>query len=110
MKTKIITASSNIGLNKMIQDMSAEGWEPIGSHSSVVVHSQNRYSGTQHMDTIHETEYSITMSKADPKMKMINVDVAFYHPNDDETIRVYDEEGMREEFEYKLKEVLKYQE
>jgi len=38
------------------------------------------------------------------------VDVAFYHPNDDETIRVYDEEGMREEFEYKLKEVLKYQE
>jgi hypothetical protein len=110
MKTKIITASSNISLNKMIQDMSAEGWEPIGSHSSVVVHSQNRYAGTQHMDTIHETEYSITMIKADPKMNMIKVDVAFYHPNDDETIRVYDEEGMREEFEYKLKEIMKYQE
>ena len=110
MKTKIITASSNIILNKMIQDMSVEGWEPIGSHSSVVVHSQNRYAGTQHMDTIHETEYSITMIKADPKMNIIKVDVAFYHPNDDETLRVYDEEGMREEFEYKLKEIMKYQE
>lgn len=91
----------------MIQDLSAEGWEPIGSHSAVVVHSQNRYSGSQHMDTIHETEYSITMRKADPEMEMINVDVAFYHPNDDETIRVYDEEGMREEFENKLAKLFK---
>jgi len=34
--------------------------------------------------------------------KTIEVDIAFYHPDDDETKRVYDEEGMREEFEYKL--------
>ena len=63
MTTKIIIASSHIGLNKQIEEMIAEGWEPIGSHSVVVIHSQLRYSGTQHMDTLHETEYSITMQK-----------------------------------------------
>jgi hypothetical protein len=46
-----------------MEDMSAEGWLPIGSHSVVNTHSQNRYSGSQHMDTIHKTEYSITMQK-----------------------------------------------
>lgn len=63
MTTKIIIASSHIGLNKQIEEMIIEGWEPIGSHSVVVIHSQMRYSGTQHMDTLHETEYSITMQK-----------------------------------------------
>ena len=33
---------------------------------------------------------------------VIEVDISFYHPNDDESVKVYDEEGMREEFEYKL--------
>ncbi len=104
-KIKIITASSSNGLNKTIQDMSADGWEPIGSHSVVVVHSQNRYAGNQHMDTINETEYSITMQKI--VSNTINVDIAFYHPNDDETIKVYDEEGMREEFEFQLSNLIK---
>lgn len=63
MTTKIIIASSHMGLNKQIEEMIIEGWEPIGSHSVVVIHSQMRYSGTQHMDTLHETEYSITMQK-----------------------------------------------
>ena len=60
-KIKIITASSSESLNSKIQDMIAEGWEPIGSHSAVNTHSQNRYAGSQHMDTIYKTEYSITM-------------------------------------------------
>jgi myo-inositol catabolism protein IolC len=38
---------------------------------------------------------------------VIKVDISFYHPNDDETIKVYDEEGMREEFEYKLDCIIK---
>jgi len=104
-KIKIITASSPETLNTKIQEMSANGWEPMGSHSAVVTHSQNRYSGSQHMDTIHKTEYSITMAKTEDNT--INVDIAFYHPNDDESVRVYDEEGMREEFEYKLSQLLK---
>jgi N-dimethylarginine dimethylaminohydrolase len=45
-------------------------------------------------------------------MEVIEVDIAYYHPDDengvvDETIKVYDDEGMREEFEYKLKQVIK---
>ena len=102
---KIITASSSTQLNNRINEMSADGWEPIGSHSVVVVHSQNRYAGSQHMDTINETEYSITMQKV--VNNTINVDIAFYHPNDDESIKIYDEEGMREEFEYKLSNLIK---
>ncbi len=104
-KIKIITASSSTTLNKKIEEMSADGWEPVGSHSAVVVHSQNRYAGSQHMDTINETEYSITMQKI--VSNTINVDIAFYHPNDDETIKVYDEEEMREEFEFQLANLIK---
>ena len=63
METKIIYASSPEGLNSKIEDMVAQGWLSVGSHSVVNTHSQNRYSGTQHMDTIHKTEYSITMQK-----------------------------------------------
>ena len=37
---------------------------------------------------------------------VIEVDIAFYHPDDDETKKVYDEEGMREEFENKLKQLI----
>ena len=102
---KIIVASSSTQLNNRINEMITEGWEQIGSHSVVVVHSQNRYAGSQHMDTINETEYSITMQKI--VSNTINVDIAFYHPNDDETIKVYDEEGMREEFENKLANLIK---
>jgi len=43
--------------------------------------------------------------------KTIEVDISFYHPDDengivDETIKVYDVEGMREEFEYELNHLL----
>lgn len=108
-KIKIITASSSNQLNNKINEMSADGWEPIGSHSAVVIHSQNRYAGSQHMDTIHETEYSISMQKL-IEPNVIEVDIAFFYEDDAETIRVYDEEGMREEFENKLKSILEYQE
>jgi len=102
---KIIVASSSTQLNNRINEMITEGWEQIGSHSVVVVHSQNRYAGSQHMDTINETEYSVTMQKVADNT--ISVDIAFYHPNDDETIKVYDDEGMREEFENKLANLIK---
>jgi sortase (surface protein transpeptidase) len=35
-------------------------------------------------------------------VETIEIDVAYYHPDDNENERVYDEEGMKEEFEYKL--------
>lgn len=35
----------------------------------------------------------------------IEVDISYYHPNDDETKKVYDIEGMTEEFNNKLKQL-----
>jgi hypothetical protein len=42
----------------------------------------------------------------------ISVDIAFYHPEDengyvDETKKIFDDEGMREEFENKLANLIK---
>lgn len=69
MKNKILTSGSPDTLNRMIEEHIAEGWEPIGSHSVVVIHSQNRYAGTQHMDTIHRIEYAQTMRKTEDTEK-----------------------------------------
>jgi hypothetical protein len=62
MEYKLITSSSPQGLTNTINLLIGEGWTPVGSHQ-VVVHSQNRFSGSQHMNTTHETEYSQTMIK-----------------------------------------------
>ena len=105
MEYKLITSSSPQGLNNTMNSLIKEGWEPKGSHQVVVIHSQNRYSGMLHMDTKHETEYSQTMVR-ETKKNVIEVDISFYHPDDNETIKVYDEEGMREEFENKLKQLI----
>jgi len=110
MEYKLITSSSPQGLTNTINLLINEGWTPVGSHQVVVVHSQNRFSGTTHKDTTHETEYSQTMVR-ETKKNVIEVDIMFNHPenedgNVDETIKVYDVEGMREEFEYELNHLL----
>jgi hypothetical protein len=46
-----------------VKEQISEGWKPIGGHGVVEVHRQNRYSGSQHMDTIIKVEYSQTMIK-----------------------------------------------
>jgi hypothetical protein len=64
------------------------------------------------MDTLNQLEYSQTMCKKTNE-NVIKVDVAFYHPyiNEDnevdESRKVYDIEGMRAEFEYKLDCIIK---
>jgi hypothetical protein len=63
MEYKIISMSSPQSLTTKVNELISEGWEPIGSHQVVVIHDQNRYRGTQHIDTTHETEYSQTMIK-----------------------------------------------
>ena len=63
MEYKIFSSSSPQGLSNTINLLIGEGWEPIGSHQVVIVRDQNRYRGTQHIDTTHETEYSQTMNK-----------------------------------------------
>jgi len=106
MEYKIISSRSPEELTRKVNEQLNEGWELVGGHSVVEIHRQNRYSGMQHMDTRIEVEYSQSIVR-EVKLNTIEVDVAFYHPNDDETIKVYDEEGMREEFEYKLSNLIK---
>lgn len=63
MEQKIITSHSASGLNEQMKKLIEEGWKPLGSHQVVEVHYQNRYAGSQHMDTRIESEYSQTMVK-----------------------------------------------
>ena len=63
MDYKIVYAPSPEGLTNKVKEQISEGWKPIGGHGVVEVHRQNRYSGSQHMDTIIKIEYSQTMIK-----------------------------------------------
>lgn len=105
MEYKVIYGDSPNELNQKVQSHLQEGWNLSGSHQVVIRRQQNRFRGDQHMDTLNEIEYTQTITR-ETKKNVIEVDIAFYHPNDDETQKVYDEEGMKEEFEYKLKLLL----
>jgi len=65
MKTKIeykvIAQDSVHNLNTAVNQLIAEGWRPIGSHTICQVFQQNRYRGDQHIDTIFENEVSQTL-------------------------------------------------
>ena len=106
MEYKIVNGGSPSELTIKVNEKINDGWELVGSHQVVIHREQNRYSGQQHMDTLNQLEYSQTMCKKF-KPNVIEVDIAFYHPNDDESVKVYDEEGMLEEFQYKLDCIIK---
>jgi hypothetical protein len=61
MEKKVITADSASELNKKIEKYAEEGWETIGSHKVVEIHRQNRFRGSELVDTIIKSEYSITI-------------------------------------------------
>ena len=110
MEYKIVNGGSPSELTTKVNEKIKDGWEIVGSHQVVIHREQNRYSGQQHMDTLNQLEYSQTMCKKF-KPNVIEVDIAFYHPEDengivDETTKVYDVEGMREEFEYELQHLI----
>ena len=106
MEYKIVSGGSPNELTTKVKERLKDGWELIGSHQVVIHREQNRFSGQQHMDTLNQLEYSQTMCKKTEE-NVIKVDISFYHPDNDETTKVYDEEGMREEFEYKLDCIIK---
>jgi len=112
MEYKIVSGGSPNELTTKVNEKINDGWEIVGSHHVVIHREQNRYSGQQHMDTLNQLEYSQTMCRKTNE-NVIKVDVAFYHPyiNEDnevdESRKVYDIEGMREEFEYKLDCIIK---
>jgi hypothetical protein len=61
MDYKVIVSHSGEDLTRKVKESMELGWIPQGSHQVVVKHSQNRFSGTQHRDTINEMEYTQTM-------------------------------------------------
>jgi len=63
MEQKIITSSSPEGLNQQIKEHIFDGWIPVGSHQVVTTHTQNRFSGSTHRDTMYSHEYSQTVKK-----------------------------------------------
>ena len=63
MEQKILTSGTSEGLNQQIKEKIFEGWIPVGSHQVVTVHSQNRFSGSTHRDTLYSLEYSQTVRK-----------------------------------------------
>lgn len=105
MEYKIVSGGSPSDLTTKVNEKLNDGWELMGSHQVVIHREQNRFSGQQHMDTLNSLEYSQTMCKKTNE-NVIKVNIMFNHPDDDETIKVYDVEGMREEFEYELEHLL----
>ncbi len=79
----VINGHSVQDLTRRVNEHIKEGWIPIGSHQVVESHRQNRYSGTQHMDTRIEHDYSQTLIKK-LSLDTINVDISYYHPDDNE--------------------------
>jgi len=105
MEYKIVSGGSPSDLSTKVNERLNDGWKVVGSHQVVIHREQNRFSGQQHMDTLNSLEYSQTMVK-EFKPNVIEVDVAFYHPNNNETIKVYDIEGMTQEFDNKLQQII----
>lgn len=58
MDYKIITANSTEKLQKKVQEYLDEKWTLVGGLHACRIHVQNRFSGTQHMDSLYEYEYS----------------------------------------------------
>ena len=46
MEYKVVTSSSPEGLTRQVNELILSGWKPLGSHTVVETHRQNRYSGT----------------------------------------------------------------
>ena len=63
MEYKIVYGDSPSDINTKVNEMINNGWELVGSHQVVIRREQNRYSGSQHMDTLNQLEYTQTMIK-----------------------------------------------
>ena len=100
MEYKIIEGSSPNEITKKVNDLIKEGWTPIGGHQVVIRREQNRYSGQQHMDTLNQLEYTQTLTR--DETDIVSVRVMYYFEDDELSVRTYDLEGMREEFERQL--------
>lgn len=63
MEYNILYSATPEGLVEKVNQKVKEGWLPVGGHQVIEYHHQNRYAGSQHMDTIIKLEYSQTITK-----------------------------------------------
>ena len=57
MEYKVLSSSSPQGLTEKVNDHVAEGYTPTGGVIVNIIQSQNRFRGSQHVDTINKLEY-----------------------------------------------------
>jgi len=70
MEYKIVSSNYPEGLTQKINELIKDGWKPIGGHNVVVTHIQNRYSGSQHIDSVYKHEYTQTMIKIEERLPL----------------------------------------
>ena len=75
MEQIILTSTNKVGLEKKIREAIGEGFVPVGSHQVVTIYSQNKFSGSQHMATQHELEYSQSMIRNQEEQNLKRLDV-----------------------------------
>jgi hypothetical protein len=75
MEQIILTSTNKVGLEKKIREAIGEGFVPVGSHQVVTIYSQNKFSGSQHMATQHELEYSQSMIRNQEEQTLNRLDV-----------------------------------
>jgi len=63
MEYKVVEANTAESLTSKVNSLIQLGWEPLGSHQAQVRHMQNRYRGSDHMDSIYTLEYTQTLVK-----------------------------------------------
>ena len=63
MNYKIVVGGSPNELTTKVNEHLNDGWEIVGGHQVVVRHEQNRFRGTQHVDTLNDLEYTQTLIK-----------------------------------------------
>ena len=98
---KITQFIESISCDEFIEEVTdrlIEGGIPVDVENEEEVEGVKEIIGSKVVDFMTK---QILSSK-----NVIEVDIMFNHPDDDETIKVYDVEGMREEFEYELQHLL----
>lgn len=63
MNYKVVSATTTDMLTHRVNELLDEGYELVGGHTVVETQRVNRFSGSQHMDTLIKCEYSQTMIK-----------------------------------------------
>jgi len=63
MEYKILTSQNPHSLTNQVNEYIKEGWKPVGGHSVVESHRQNRFRGSELVDTLIQSEYSQTIVK-----------------------------------------------